>query len=441
MPPSATSGKEPSQPQLQYTGRAVLRVRRRAREACPVIFRGFSAPVNVKYVRIDSSWLYAHDTDTFNRWDAGDRLSTNVIMSLTRLDSVASIESAELSAEFVDAIRTSLNAAASTDPALLSAALTLPDRGTLSQLMDVVHVDKLVAATKHVKRVLSETLRAEFEAVYAATTSTGAYEFNSKETGRRRLHNTCLDYICADNTAAAAAVAKAHYDAANCMTDRLAAFRVLCGQADGTTEKEEVIKDFYAFADNDALVLNKWFSVQATADTPGLIDTVKALKEHPDFSISNPNRCRALISMFAANNMPHFHSADGSGYKWVADAVVELDKLTGSCPHGRHLQSMEAIRRRTQGPDEDAAEMIQKAEGSLRTPTRSLPLPEVKPKSDRSQGFISTASQLIHILFDQMSLFVAHNAIEGTPPPPVQTVQVPLCRHVVVDIKEVIQPR
>lgn len=368
---SAASGKEilPSQV-LQFTqGEQTFEFNDVQEKPVLSLFRGFSAPVKVSYVDGQSdaelAFLMAHDTDTFNRWDAGDRLSTNVIMSLTELDSVASIEAAELSADFVDAIRTSLNNAASTDAALLSAALTLPDLGTLSQLMDVVEVDKLVAATKRVKRVLGGTLKAEFEAVYAATTTTGAYEFNSKETGRRRLRNTCLDYICAEGGAAAAIVAKAHYDSANCMTDRLTAFRVLCGQKDGTPEKEEVIKDFYAFANNDALVLNKWFAVQATVDTPGAIDRVKALKEHPDFSISNPNRCRSLISMFAANNMAHFHAADGSGYKWVADAVVELDKLNPQVA-ARMAGAFSQWKRYDAGRKElmrEQLEMIQKAEG------------------------------------------------------------------------------
>merc|ERR1711871_491106 len=185
---------------------------------------------------------------------------------------------------------------------------------------------KLVAATKHVKKVLGATLKADFESVYAMTVSTGPYEFNSKETGRRRLRNTCLDYICADNSPASAAIAKAHYDDSNCMTDRLAAFKVLCGQDDSCPEKAEAIKDFYAFAAKDALVVNKWFAVQALADNPNTIQRVKELHEHPDFSISNPNRYRALVTTFAMN-MAHFHAADGSGYRFVAETIIELDKL------------------------------------------------------------------------------------------------------------------
>jgi aminopeptidase N len=296
------------------------------------VFRGFSAPVKIKYdagseqTNADLAFLMAHDTDTFNRWDAGDRLFTNVIMGLSSLETADVIASAEVSQELVDAIRTSLNNAANTDSAMLSAALTPPDRATLSQNMDVVDVDRLVAATKRVRKTLGAALKSEFEAVYAATAGAGDYEFNSKETGRRRLRNTCLDYICSDGSAESALVAKAHYDSANCMTDKMAGFRALSGRGDDCAEKGEVIADFYNFAKDDALVLNKWFSVQAMADTPDALSKVQALKGHKDFNISNPNRCRSLFTFFAAN-MPHFHAGDGAGYKFVAEAIVELDKL------------------------------------------------------------------------------------------------------------------
>ena len=271
------------------------------------------------------AFLMAHDTDTFNRWDAGDRLSTNVIMSLTKLSSIEDIEKADISDDFVEAIRISLKSASSAEPALISATLTLPDLNTLSQKMDIIDVDKLVAARKRVKTVLGTILKADFERVYASCAATGTYEFNSKETGRRRLRNTCLDYLRTDGSAASAKLAKAQYDSADCMSDRIHAFLALVGDVNNK-EKDEVVSDFYNFAGKDALVLNKWFSIQANADMPGLLDRVQELKAHPDFTISNPNRCRSLISVFAGN-LPHFHAANGEGYKFVSDAIIEIDKL------------------------------------------------------------------------------------------------------------------
>ena len=300
-----------------------------AEEPVLSLFRGFSAPVKVVFEGGQSdaelAFLMAHDTDTFNRWDAGDRLSTNVIMGLTKLASPEDIAKAEISGDFVEAIRTSLKSAGSVDPALLSATLTLPDLGTLSQTMEVIDVEKLVAARKTVKKALGAILKAEFESVYNSCAATGSYEFNSRETGRRRLRNTCLDYLCADGSDATAKLAKAQYDSADCMSDRIYAFMTLAGRV-GSSEKDAVVQDFYDFADKDALVLNKWFAVQANADMPGQLDRVKELKAHPDFIMSNPNRCRSLISIFAGN-MPHFHAADGKGYEFVRDAIVEIDKL------------------------------------------------------------------------------------------------------------------
>ena len=328
---SAQSGEEIAASQvLQFTEKEQTFTFEDVKEK-PVLslFRGFSAPVKVVFEGGQSdaelAFLMAHDTDTFNRWDAGDRLSTNVIMGLTELASAEDIEKADISSDFVEAIRTSLKSAGSLDPALLSATLTLPDLGTLSQTMGVIDVEKLVAARKRVKKALGAALKAEFEAVYASCAATGSYEFNSLETGRRRLRNTCLDYLCADGSDATAKLAKAQYDSADCMSDRIHAFMTLAGRV-GSAEKDEAVKDFYAFAGEDALVLNKWFAVQANADMPGLLDRVKELKAHPDFTLSNPNRCRSLISIFAGN-MPHFHAADGKGYEFVAEAIVEIDKL------------------------------------------------------------------------------------------------------------------
>jgi len=195
----------------------------------------------------------------------------------------------------------------------------------LSLAMDTVEVEKLVAARKTVKKALASTLKSEFEAVYASCAAKGGYEFNSQETGRRRLRNTCLDYLCSDGSADTAKLAKAQYDSADCMSDRLSAFMTLSSRV-GQEEKGQVVEDFYHFAGKDALVLNKWFAVQASADMPNLLSRVKELREHPDFSMSNPNRCRSLITMFAGN-MPHFHAADGEGYKFVSEAIVALDKL------------------------------------------------------------------------------------------------------------------
>jgi aminopeptidase N len=146
-----------------------------------------------------------------------------------------------------------------------------------------------------------------------------------QEVGRRRLHNTCLDYLSSDaHDAQAASRAMLQYRQANCMTDKLGALATLCSKR--CAEREEALQLFHADAAGDALVLNKWFSIQASADMEGLLDHVIALKSHQDFILSNPNRARSLISAFAGN-LVHFHAIDGRGYKFLGDAILDLDKL------------------------------------------------------------------------------------------------------------------
>ena len=108
------------------------------------------------------------------------------------------------------------------------------------------------------------------------------------------------------------------------MTDRISALACLASLTG--KEREDALTHFHAFAEGDALVLNKWFSIQASADLPDLLEKVKALKKHPDFTISNPNRARSLLSVFAGNNV-HFHAANGKGYEFIADNIIELDSL------------------------------------------------------------------------------------------------------------------
>ena len=116
-----------------------------------------------------------------------------------------------------------------------------------------------------------------------------------------------------------------------CMTDRLAALGCLAGKpadapAPAAAAREAALATFLEKAGGDALVLNKWFSVQAGCDRPGLLDDVKALVEHPDFTWTNPNRMRSVVSVFAGN-LPHFHAEGGAAYAWLGDVVEKVDKI------------------------------------------------------------------------------------------------------------------
>lgn len=269
----------------------------------------------------------AHDTDSFNRWDAGNRLSSRVILALASLQSVADIEAASLPADYKSAMRAVLVSctAPGSDPSLAAYALQLPDEMTLSQDMTVIDVDKLHSARHAVKKALAAALKTELQQTYQDLDAKGSpYVFSAPEVGRRRLRNTVLDYLSADRSQEAAVRAKKQFDEANCMSDRLSALGCLVSL--DCPQREEALAAFHTFARGDALVLNKWFAIQAMADLPDLLGAVKKLKTHPDFILSNPNRARSLISTFAGN-MAKFHAADGQGYAFISDCILEIDRL------------------------------------------------------------------------------------------------------------------
>lgn len=297
--------------------------------ARPVLsaLRDFSAPVKLQLEQTDDElcFLMAHDTDSFNRWDAGNRYFTKLILQLADLP-LDAIQTAEVPPSLVTAVRTVLGSVGSADPSLLAYALQLPDEATLLNQMKVINIDSLHTARGQVKRALASLLQEDFQRVYDISSQglSSEYQFTPAEVGRRRLQNTCLEYLTAVGDQPAIARAKQQLDAATCMTDKLCALSCLVSHQ--CAETEEALQTFHKDAAGASLVLNKWFTIQATANHAGVVSKVKQLKMHPDFTLSNPNRARSLIGAFSAN-LYYFHSADGTGYEFVADSIIEIDKL------------------------------------------------------------------------------------------------------------------
>lgn len=302
------------------------------------IFRGFSAPVNVVYAQQtdeDLLFLMAHDTDSFNRWDGGNRYLTKLLLSIAE-ERDGEIREQPVAPALIDALRnvlTSLDSGVAVEPSLIAYALQLPDETTLLNQMKENDIDRIHLSRAYVKEVIAAALAPEFRATYDAlaigSRSTDEYKFNAAEVGRRKLRNTCLDYMCTGTAAGISEgikLAKIQFDESNCMSDRLSALSILANKGPAYTESVEAIADFYTTAAGNALVLNKWFTIQATADYDGLLTQVKELKSHPDFLISNPNRARSLIGAFMSN-LYHFHKADGQGYRFMKENILELDKL------------------------------------------------------------------------------------------------------------------
>ncbi|KAG0164738.1 hypothetical protein DFQ30_009463 [Apophysomyces sp. BC1015] len=306
-----------------------------AEKPLPSLLRNFSAPVIVEYDYTDDelAFLLAHDSDPFNRWEAGQRLATRALLSLAT--NVQQHVPLELPDAFVAAFGAVLRDG-SLSPAFLEQALTLPSETYLAEQMDEADPAALHQARQFVRRTLAAALRDDWLAAYDAHPTPGEYTPNPADAGKRALKNLALHYLAElDAPCDALRLARAQFDDANNMTDRAAALAALITlRASAPRQADEAARAaldaFYRRHENDALVIDKWFALQAQQRGSAgrhAIDTVRELMRHPAFNLKNPNRARALIFSFCATNPDQFHLPDGSGYAFWAEQVIALDTL------------------------------------------------------------------------------------------------------------------
>ncbi|BCU06929.1 aminopeptidase N [Allochromatium tepidum] len=286
----------------------------------PSLLRGFSAPVRVHddLSDADRMFLMAHDSDGFNRWDAAQTLHERLLLALTA-DAAHPIPE-----DYIAACRRALRDTTA-DRALLAEVLTLPSETYLSDQMTVIDVDGLYRAHRQLTRRLGERLRADLLAVHHDNAETGPYVFSPEAVGRRALKNLALAYLVRAGDEEGLALCRAQFEAAHNMTDVMAALRLLAEQ--GGAEADAALDTFHRRWAGESLVLDKWFSVQASAPRPDALERVMMLLKHPDYSARNPNRVRALVSTFSNVNQVRFHAADGAGYHFLVDRVLELDPV------------------------------------------------------------------------------------------------------------------
>ena len=289
------------------------------------LLRGYSAPVRVSHDYTDEqlALLMAHDADAFNRWEASQQLATRMLL--------AGIESLQKGGEdftvpavFADAIGRIL-ANGSRDPAFAAECLQLPAESVLAECLEVADPDAIHAARRQVIRDIATRYRTRFEGAFRHFAVPGPYSPDAASMGRRALRNTALAYVSAIDDTTSRALAFLEFRRAENMTDAMSALTCLANSAGA--ERDRALSMFHDKWKDEALVIDKWFHVQATSWLPGTLDRVKALTAHPAFDLKNPNRARSLLHAFALDNPVHFHAADGSGYRWVAEQVIALDRL------------------------------------------------------------------------------------------------------------------
>jgi len=289
----------------------------------PSILRDFSAPMNLSLERSreDLAFLFAHDTDPFSRWDAGQTLAQELLLDLA--DDWQAGRELQLDSQFVDAVRRVLGDP-SLDGSLKALALALPGEGLLGQAQTIVNVDGLHAAREFVRRELARQLRSELVATYEASRGSGPYSNDKAAIDRRRLGCTALAYLSRLDEPDAGRRLAAQFESADNMTETQAALALLADT--DCPEREPALQAFYERWKHEPLVMDKWFSVQAFSSLPETFERVRALTTHRDYSRTTPNRVYSLLGGFRMNQVA-FHRGDGAAYEFFAGEVLQLDAL------------------------------------------------------------------------------------------------------------------
>jgi aminopeptidase N len=281
------------------------------------INRDFSAPVVITVDRTPDELerLAQTDTDPFARYEAMQELMMCALVAGARGDAA----DAE---PVIRAVGATLQSN-SLDAAFKAEVIMLPSESLIADRMTVVDPDAIHSSREDLRRAVARALPHELLAAHS-TSGVSGNDLSPRAKGVRRLRTVALGLLAASDEPKAAAVAKAQFDRADNMTDRQGALGVLASTE--TRERQEALDSFYERFRGDALVVDKWFAIQAAAQRSDTVDQVLKLAAHPDFAMTNPNRLRSLAGNFGANHWA-FHSADGRGYAFLGDMIIAADKL------------------------------------------------------------------------------------------------------------------
>ncbi|MBU1722619.1 MAG: aminopeptidase N [Gammaproteobacteria bacterium] len=290
----------------------------------PSLLRGFSAPVKLHYPysTADLVFLMKHDSDAFNRWDAGQRLVMETMLNM--LESHKQGEAFGLEDDFISAYQAVLTDD-TLDYALRAEALQLPSEADIAEAARPSDPAAIHAVREFVCTTLAKAMRLDLEALYEALQDQGGYSPDATSIGRRSLKNVCLAYLGRIDDEGIHEACRQQYFQAGNMTDSLSALAVL--NHIGCPQRAEALQHFHDRWQGDSLVMDKWFALQATSSLPETLGQVQSLMGHKLFTLSNPNKVRSLIGSFALRNPLHFHAEDGSGYAFLTDNVLQLDAM------------------------------------------------------------------------------------------------------------------
>ncbi|MER8898841.1 aminopeptidase N [Mesorhizobium sp. M0676] len=286
--------------------------------------RGFSAPItlSVEQKADDQFFLAGHDSDAFARWQAFNTLLTDALIAAFRqiLGGAKPAFTARLTG-----LAGKIAGDETLEPAYRALALSLPGEADIARDIGTnIDPDAIFAAREALALAIARANQQTFTDLYGRLAGDGPFSPDAASAGRRALRNILLDYLSL--LPKGAALAARHFETATNMTDRAAALTVLAHRHDGSPEAIKALADFEARYGADPLVMDKWFQIQASVPGRRTVDTVRELTGHAAFSMANPNRVRSLVGTFASANQTGFHRADGEGYRFFTQTVLEVEK-------------------------------------------------------------------------------------------------------------------
>ncbi|TXG50537.1 hypothetical protein EZV62_023061 [Acer yangbiense] len=289
----------------------------------PSLLRGYSAPIRLQSDLSESDlfFLLAHDSDEFNRWEAGQLLARNLMLGL--VSDFQQNTPLVLNPKFVHGLR-SILCDSSLDKEFIAKAITMPGEGEIMDMMKVADPDAVHAVRIFIRKQLALELKAELLSTVEKNRSSEEYVYDHPNMARRALKNISLVYLASLEDPEIIELVLQEYKTATNMTDQFAALAAIA-QKPGKA-RDDALDDFYSKWQHDFLVVNKWFALQAMSDIPSNVENVKKLLNHPAFDLRNPNKVYSLIGGFCGSPV-NFHAKDGSGYKFLGEIVVQLDKL------------------------------------------------------------------------------------------------------------------
>ncbi len=288
----------------------------------PSFLRHFSAPVLMEYQyrNKELAFLMAHDSDAFMRWEASQIYALRILNQLVS----ASRERKELNLpeDCCEAFKEVLSDD-QLDRALMAKIFYLPTEQSIGAKQPVIDIENNHAARRFMHHAFAEKFTQDFLSIYYANSSEKPYEYHASDSAKRSLKNGCLIYLTDLATEEFYALALKQFNQADNMTDKIAALFALNNHS--SPVREEMLNSFYHEWQNNPLVMDKWFAVQATSSLPDTLTKVEGLLAHPKFDLKNPNRVYALLVNFSRQNPARFHDVSGRAYQLLADKIIEID--------------------------------------------------------------------------------------------------------------------